>query len=136
MGSETLWRLVSLLTLNHQTLVDGSTGKEQLREMLSLFASDSSRDHEQIKGIKTLQARSVTGQVGRTGWRGFCRGTEITLSFEEDAFVGGSPLLLAAVLARFFALYTSVNSFVLLSVLRGDEVWKQWKPMSGRHVVL
>jgi type VI secretion system protein ImpG len=136
LGNDTLWRLVSLLTLNHQSLVDGSTGKEQLRDMLSLFASDSARELEQVRGIKSLQARTVTGQVGRSGWRGFCRGTEINISFEEDAFVGGSPLLMAAVLARFFSLYTSVNSFVSLRIQRGDEVWKQWKPMSGRHVVL
>lgn len=136
LGSETLWRLVSLLTLNHQSLVDGSTGKDQLREMLTLFASDSTRDHEQIRGIRGLQARSVTGRVGHDAWRGYCRGTEVTLEFDEEAFVGGSQLLMSAVLARFFAMYTSVNSFVQLGVHRGDEVWKQWEPMSGRQLVL
>ncbi len=136
LGSETLWRLVSLLTLNHQSLVDGSTGREQLCEMLMLFASDSTRDHEQIRGIQDLRARSVTGRVGDSAWRGYCRGTEVLLGFDDEAFVGGSQLMLSAVLARFFALYTSVNSFVQLSVHRGDEVWKQWKPMSGRQQVL
>ncbi|MFT7116190.1 MAG: type VI secretion system protein ImpG [Rhodoferax sp.] len=136
LGSETLWRLVSLLTLNHQSLVDGSTGKDQLREMLTLFASDSTRDHEQIRGIRHLQARSVTGRVGVDAWRGYCRGTEVMLAFDEAAFVGSSQLLLSAVLARFFALYTSVNSFVQIGVHRGDEVWKQWEPMSGRQLVL
>jgi type VI secretion system protein ImpG len=136
LGSATLWRLVSLLTLNHQSLVDGTTGKDQLREMLTLFASDSTRDHEQIRGIADLQARSVTGRVGHDAWRGYCRGTEVMLAFDEAAFVGGSQLLMSAVLARFFALYTSVNSFVQLGVHRGDEVWKQWQPMSGRQLVL
>jgi type VI secretion system protein ImpG len=136
MGSDALWRLVSLLTLNHQSLVDGTTGKEQLREMLMLFASDTSRDHEQIRGIKGLRARSVTGRVGTDAWRGFCRGTEVVLAFDDEAFVGSSQLMLSAVLARFFAMYTSVNSFVQLGVQRGDEVWKQWKPMSGRQVML
>jgi type VI secretion system protein ImpG len=136
LGSDTLWRLVSLLTLNHQSLVDGSTGKEQLREMLTLFASDSTRDHEQIRGIKNLSARSATGRIGTEAWRGYCRGTEVTLEFDEEAFVGGSRLLMSAALARFFAMYTSVNSFVQLRVNRGDELWKQWKPMSGRQLVL
>jgi type VI secretion system protein ImpG len=136
LGSETLWRLVSLLTLSHQSLVDGSTGKDQLREMLSLFASDSTRDHEQIRGIRSLRARSVTGHIGTEAWRGYCRGTEVALEFDEEAFVGGSRLLMSAVLARFFAMYTSVNSFVQLRVYRGDEVWKQWDPMSGRQLVL
>ena len=136
LGSETLWRLVSLLTLNHQSLVDGSTGRDQLREILTLFASDSTRDHEQIRGIKGLRARSVTGRVGYEAWRGFCRGTEVALEFDEEAFVGSSQLLMSAVLARFFALYTSVNSFVQLRAHRGDEIWKQWEPMSGRQLVL
>jgi type VI secretion system protein ImpG len=56
---------------------------------------------------------------------------EVTVEFDADAFVGGSPLLLGAVLARFFAMYTSVNSFVRLAVRRGDEIWKQWQPMTG-----
>jgi type VI secretion system protein ImpG len=136
LGSATLWRLVSLLTLNHQSLVDGSTGTEQLRDMLALFASDSTRDHEQIRGIQGLRARSITGRVGRDAWRGFCRGTEVMVAFDDEAFVGASQLMMSAVLARFFAMYTSVNSFVQLAVKRGDEVWKQWQPMSGRQVVL
>lgn len=136
LGSETLWRLVSLLTLNHQSLVDGSTGREQLREMLLLFASDSRRDHAQIRGIAGLSARGVTARVGTEAWRGYCRGTQVTLEFEDDAFVGGSPLMMSAVLARFFAMYTSVNSFVRLVVRNGEEVRKQWAPMTGRQVVL
>lgn len=136
LGSETLWRLVSLLTLNHQSLVDGTTGANQLREMLMLFASDTMRDHEQIRGIRGLEARSITARIGNDAWRGYCRGTEVLLEYDEEAFVGGSPLLMSAVLARFFAMYTSVNSFVRLAVRRGDEVWKQWEPMSGRQIVL
>jgi type VI secretion system protein ImpG len=136
LGSETLWRLVSLLTLNHQSLVDGSAGREQLQEMLRLFASDSRRDHEQIRGIRDMHARSVTARIGADAWRGYSRGTEVSLEFDEEAFVGGSPLLMAAVLARFFAMYTTINSFVRLAVRRGDEVWKQWEPMSGRQPIL
>ncbi|WP_325345702.1 type VI secretion system baseplate subunit TssF [Xylophilus sp.] len=136
LGSESLWRLVSLLTLNHQSLVDGSTGREQLREMLLLFASDSRRDHAQIRGIAGLSARGVTAHVGTEAWRGYCRGTQVTLDFDEDAFTGSSPLMLAAVLARFFALYTSVNSFVRLAARQGGEVRRQWPPMTGRQIVL
>lgn len=136
LGSETLWRLVSLLTLNHQSLVDGSTGREQLREMLLLFASDSQRDHAQIRAITGLAARSVTAHVGTQAWRGYCRGTQVTLDFDEEGFVGASSLMLSAVLARFFAMYTTINSFVRLSVQRGEETRKRWPPMTGRQVVL
>jgi type VI secretion system protein ImpG len=136
LGGETLWRLISLLTLNYHSLVSGTTGHKQLQEMLRLFASDSTREQDQIRGIKSIQARSVTAHVGTDAWRGYCRGTEVSIEFDAHAFVGGSPLLMGAVLARFFAMYTSVNSFVRLVVRRGDEIWKQWEPMTGCQQLL
>ncbi|MGX7000273.1 type VI secretion system baseplate subunit TssF [Caballeronia sp. KNU42] len=136
LGSETLWRLISMLTLNYHSLVSGATGHKQLQEMLRLFASDSTREQDQIHGIKSIQARNVTAHVGADAWRGYCRGTEVSIEFDPHAFVGGSPLLMGAVLARFFAMYTSVNSFVRLVVRRGDEIWKQWEPMTGCQQLL
>jgi type VI secretion system protein ImpG len=136
LGSDTLWRLISLLTLNYQSLVSGATGQKQLQEMLRLFASESTREQDQIRGIKSIQARNVTAHVGADAWRGYCRGTEVSIEFDAHAFVGGSPLLMGAVLARFFAMYTSVNSFVRLVVRRGDEIWKQWEPMTGCQQLL
>ncbi|TKC87716.1 type VI secretion system baseplate subunit TssF [Trinickia terrae] len=134
--SETLWRLVSLLTRNYHSLVSGATGKRELQEMLRLFAMDGTREQEQIRGIVSVGARSVAAHVGREAWRGYCGGTEVSVEFDADAFVGGSPLLMGAVLARFFAMYTSVNSFVRLVVRRGDETWKRWEPMTGCQQLL
>ena len=131
LGSDTLWRLVSLLTRNYHSLVSGATGQRELQEMLRLFASEGPREQDQIRGIRSISARNVTAHVGGEAWRGYCRGTEVSVEFDADAFVGGSPLLMGAVLARFFAMYTSVNSFVRLVVRRGDEIWKQWEPMTG-----
>ena len=136
LSGATLWRLVSLLRLNHQSLVGGANGVQTLREMLSLFASRSARDTGQINGVLYLEARGVTARLGSDAWRGFCRGTEVQLGFDETAFVGGSPLLLSAVLARFFALYTTVNSFVRLTARRNGEDWKRWEPMCGRQHLL
>jgi type VI secretion system protein ImpG len=136
LSGATLWRLVSLLRLNHQSLVGGANGVQTLRDMLSLFASSSSRDLGQIKGVSSLEARGVTVRLGSDAWRGYCRGTEVQLGFDETAFVGGSPLLMSAVLARFFALYTTVNSFVRLTARRNGEDWKRWEPMCGRQLLL
>ena len=136
LAGATLWRLVSLLRLNHQSLVGGHNGVQTLRDMLTLFSSNSARDLAQIKGVRSLEARSVTARLGTDAWRGFCRGTEVQLDFDETAFVGGSPLLLSAVLARFFALYTTVNSFVRLTARRNGEDWKRWEPMCGHQHLL
>lgn len=136
LGSASLWRLVSLLTLNYRSLADEADGVANLRAMLALFATDRHRNHEQIQGIVAMTTCPATARMGDEAWRGFCRGTEIVLEFDEGAFVGGSPLLLAAILARFFAMYTSINSFARLIARRGDETWNHWDAMSGRQRIL
>jgi len=134
--AKALWALVSLLRLNHRSLVDGTTGVQTLRQMLMLFAGDSARDQAQVRGIKSMVAAPASARLGRDTWRGHCRGTDITLEFDPDAFVGTSPLVLAGVLSRFFALYTSANSFVRLGVTRNGEPWMQWPSMSGRQCLI
>jgi type VI secretion system protein ImpG len=136
MSSQALWALVSLLRLNHRSLVDGTTGVQTLKDILMLFAGDSARDQTQVRGIKRLQASAATAQLGGPTWRGLCRGTAVSLEFDLDAFAGNSPLVLAGVLARFFALYTTVNSFVRVKVERNGELWKQWPALSGRQSLL
>lgn len=136
MANKALWSLVSLLRLNHGSLVGGTTGVATLRDMLSLFAGGSLREQVQIRGIKQLTASVGTARLGGDSWRGHCRGTDIVLEFDTDAFAGTSPLVLASVLARFFALYTSANSFVRLSVWRAGECWMQWPAMTGRQCLI
>ncbi len=137
LGGRMQWRLISMLSLNNISLLDPDVGLEALREMLALYnVTDAARANAQIRGIRGMSCASVVGRIGREGWRGFCRGFEITLEFDEGAYVGSSPLMLAAVLNRFFALYTSVNSFTRVVVKRGEEEWKRWQPMTGRQPVL
>jgi type VI secretion system protein ImpG len=136
LGSDTLWRLVALLNLQHQSLINADQGRDHLRELLSLFSSEQQRDLEQIRGIQRLSARAVTRQIGHEAWRGVCRGTGVRLEIDPDAFVGSSSVLFSAVLAHFFALYTTVNSFIELGIWRGDECLVQWPPMSGSQELL
>jgi type VI secretion system protein ImpG len=44
--------------------------------------------------------------------------------------------VLAGVLSRFFALYTTANSFVRLSVRQGGEQVMRWPAMSGRQCLI
>jgi type VI secretion system protein ImpG len=140
LDSSALWALVSLLRLNHRSLVDGSAGVASLKEMLALFASDTAQDAKQISGIKSLTATPGTARMTGNGamgsWRGHCRGTDIAIEFDTAAFAGSSALMLASVLARFFALYTTANSFVRLTVVRNGETWMEWPPMTGRQALL
>ncbi|HEX6903557.1 MAG TPA: type VI secretion system baseplate subunit TssF [Thermoanaerobaculia bacterium] len=135
----TLWRLISHLSLNYLSFTSGEEGLTALREILKLYCpSEHSAAHQQIQGIRGMSLRQTTQRVGGHSWRGFCRGTEVTLAFDENAYVGGGAFLLASVLNRFFALYTSLNSFTQLVIKsqQREGVWKRWQPMAGEQTVL
>lgn len=136
LGSQALWAMVSMLRLNHRSLVDGTDGVHTLRQMLMLFAGESAREQGQVRGIKDLHAALATARLDGQPWGGHCRGTDITLDVEPEAFVGTSPLVLASVLWRFFALYTTANSFVRLTLRQGGETIKRWPAMSGRQCLI
>ncbi|MFL6259200.1 MAG: type VI secretion system baseplate subunit TssF [Thermoanaerobaculia bacterium] len=135
----TLWRLISHLSLNYLSFSNGEESLTALREILKLYCfSERSVAHQQIQGLRDLTLRPTVQRVGRQAWRGFCRGTEVTLTVDENSYVGGGSFLLAAVLNRFFSLYTSVNSFTQL-VLKSQQregVWKRWPAMAGEQAVL
>ena len=135
----TLWRLISHLSLNYLSFSTGEESLTALREILKLYCtSEHAAAHQQIQGLKEMSLRPTVQRVGSQAWRGFCRGTEISLTFDENAYVGGGAFLLASVLNRFFALYASVNSFTQL-VLKSQQregVWKRWPSMAGDQAVL
>lgn len=136
---ETLWRLVSALSLNHLSITGNAAGIQAFREMLTLYSHGMGAEAaQQTDGILLLDSRSLVRRVGGDAWRGFVRGTEITMLLEESKFVGGSPFLLAAVLDRFLALYAGINSFtqLILRSTRRDGEWMRWPPRAGARTVL
>ena len=136
LGSQTIWKLTSLLSLNHHSLVDADNSRTFLREILSLFASDKNSDVDQIRGVLGLTAKGVTRKISQDAWRGFCRGVEIEIELDPEAFVGSSMILFSLILAKFFSLYTTINSFICLSVVRGKEKLVEWPPMSGNQELI
>ncbi|HMF94408.1 MAG TPA: type VI secretion system baseplate subunit TssF [Vicinamibacterales bacterium] len=138
LGGETLWKLVSNLSLNHLSLSNGEQSLAALREMLRLYNfSGSPFITRQIEGIREMHARPVAGQIGSEAWRGFCRGTEVTVVFDESQFVGASPVLFASVLHHFFGLHAAINSFtrVVMKSLQREQEWKRWPPLAGSQPV-
>jgi type VI secretion system protein ImpG len=135
----TLWRLISHLSLNYLSFSNDEDSLKALREILKLYSfSEHAPVQHQIQGIRNLALKKVVQRTGSEAWRGFCRGTEVTLTFDESAYVGGGAFLLASVLDRFFALYASINSFTQL-VIRSQQregEWKRWPAMAGEQMVL
>lgn len=138
LGGQTLWRLVSHLSLNQLSL-DGEAGLAALREILRLYAVfDDATVTGQVAGLSGLSSGPVVRRIGGEAWRGFCRGTEIRLELDEERFVGSHPFLLASVLNRFFGLYAAVNSFtqLVLTSRQRNGIWKTWPPLAGDRPVL
>ena len=138
MGGDAMWRLVSALSLNHLSLLDGGDeALAALREILSLYGSSASAQ-KQIQGVVEMRTRRSVRRAGQGEWRGLCRGTRVELVLDETHFAGGSAFVLGAVLARFLALYTSVNSFTetVIRSRQREEDWKRWPPLVGERPLL
>lgn len=134
------WRLINHLSLNYLSLVnnDHQQGAKALRDMLALYIDYA--DHataKQIEGLQSIQCRPMTCRIPLKGPITFGRGLEITVTFDETAFAGGSCFLMGAVLDRFFCKYTSINSFTQLKISTKErgEIMK-WPIRSGTRIVL
>jgi type VI secretion system protein ImpG len=139
LGGRTLWYLISNLSLNYLSLSGGGGSLEALREILRVYSfSDQPSTHQQVQGVREMSCRRVTSRIGREPWRGFCQGTEVTLTFDESLYVGKGAFLLGSVLNRFLPLYASINSFTQL-IVRSEQregEWKRWPAMAGLQQVL
>jgi type VI secretion system protein ImpG len=116
----TAWRLISHLSLNHESVADVAA----LRELLSLYADlGDAGTNRQIEAVQKVSSQAVVRRLPSAGPLSFARGVEVSLSVDESGFLGASPFLFGAVLERFFAKHTSINSFtetVLSTIQRGE----------------
>lgn len=137
---ESAWRLISHLSLNYLSLTDTDQrrGAVALRELLGIYGDSSDPAiRKEIDGIRSVVARPITRPVPIPGPIAFGRGLEVTVDFDEAAFEGSGSFGLASVLERFFAGYTSINSFtetVMTSLERGTV--HRWRPRVGRRETL
>ena len=139
LGGQALWRLISQLSLNHLSLSEGAESLLALKEILRLYSfSTRASTEQQIAAIRGMACQRVVRRLGTEAWRGFCRGTEVTLEIDESATGGASAFLFASVLNHFFGLYASINSFtqLVLTSTQREGTWKRWPPMAGDQAVL
>jgi type VI secretion system protein ImpG len=139
LGGATVWRLISHLSLNHLSLSEGSDSLNALREILGLYCpTNQPWTYKQINGIAEMTIKKKSMYIGEEEWQGFCRGNEVTLTFDEEAYRGSSAFLFGAVLNSFFGLYTAVNSFTQLTMRKRAQeevVWNRWEPRAGEEIL-
>ena len=137
LAKDSLWRLVSQLSLNYLSLVEH--GREALQEILRLYNfTESTYSEKQIEGLVALSSRRHFARVLSEDGVAFARGTQVDVEFDEEQFVGGGVYLFAAVLEYFLGLYVSMNSFSQLRARtrQRKEILKQWPPRAGRKILL
>lgn len=131
-ASQTLWRLVSHLSVNHLSITGGKDGIAALREILKLYCPNDSRNR--IDSLTKMSTRRVVRHIGVDAWRGFCRGVEVELQFDAEKFADAGAYLMGSILSQFFGLYAAVNSFAeLVLVMKSgqrDETWR-WPALTG-----
>ena len=140
------WRLLSHLHLNHLSLTDGDEGRDALQEILRLYDYSDPEQGPQlaavtrhlIDGIQAVTSKRVVGRTGTGAASGFARGVEMTITFDDQKYVGTGVLLFASVLERFLALYASMNSFTQLVARtgQGERELKKWPPRAGEQQML
>ncbi|HZX86925.1 MAG TPA: type VI secretion system baseplate subunit TssF, partial [Reyranella sp.] len=138
------WRLISHLSLGHLSVVGGETAADALREVLRLYdCRESTESRTAIRSLLNVTSRPGTARIpglrgpgARSG--GFCRGLDVTLTFDDQAWTTGGLYVLASVLDRFLALHATVNSFVRTeAVLRGRPgIAARWPARAGSQVLL
>jgi type VI secretion system protein ImpG len=138
MGGMALWRLISHLSLNYLSLVEG--GRSAFQEILRLYDFSQTPGAERmIQGITAVSSRPHFARVVSDAGIAFARGTRVELELDESHYVGSGVYLFASVIEQFLALYTSLNSFTQLVAKtrqRKGEILREWPPRAGRKILL
>jgi type VI secretion system protein ImpG len=133
------WRLISHLSLNYLSIVDGrGASAGALRELLSLYVEpDDISTAKQIEGVKSVASTPIIRRLPGAGQTAIARGLEVSLTFDEMAFQGFGIFVLGMVMAEFFRKYVTINSFtetVIKTVDRGEVT--RWPMKIGRRHTL
>lgn len=136
-GRGRMWQLISQLAVNYVSLVQD--GPKQLQSILRLHnVSLRPGSRQQIDGILAIEGRPGHARIDGVHGPAFVRGTQVEMTLDEEAFIGGGAYLFASVMEQFLGLSVTVNSFSRLTVRtrQRQEPLGRWPARSGRKVLL
>ncbi|MDR2781218.1 MAG: type VI secretion system baseplate subunit TssF [Holosporaceae bacterium] len=129
-SGEILWKLISALSLN--SISFSKDGVKKIRDLLRVFADISGSILEiEVDAIVSIDSFISTRRFDEQTWRGFVRGANIEITFDDSIQNLGLPLSL--VLSKFLSSYTSINTFtdVIVKNISKNGVLKEWKQQFG-----
>jgi type VI secretion system protein ImpG len=125
LGTDILWKLVSLMTVNHLSL----SHPKNLKALLRLFVPETHRDRQtrtinqrKIEGILDISAEPANRLVCGL----MVQGMNVEITVRQSHFAGrGDVTLFGAVLDRFLGMYAPINTFTRLTITDYDsgEIW-------------
>nr|WP_320132816.1 type VI secretion system baseplate subunit TssF [uncultured Holophaga sp.] len=125
------WPLIAQVCRDHLSTLH--QGPESLRES---FALHLHRNPGALRspacGLTGTSTRTVSSRFRVDGEPILSRGTEVSLTFDEDSHPQTSPFLLTCILERFFVRFCPPNSFIRMRLLtrqRGEI--RVWPPRPG-----
>jgi len=131
------WNLISSMSSHYTSLLK----IESLRSLLSsynfpaYYNRQAAREHElRMEGIQTSKVEPINLVLQGVA----VRGIRINLTANSSKFTcEGELYMLSQVLNRFFAKFSTINSFTQLWVedIEKGDIYK-WKPMNGQQVLL
>ncbi|MEO5934939.1 MAG: type VI secretion system baseplate subunit TssF, partial [Duganella sp.] len=126
------WRLISHLSLNHLSLA--GSGVDAFQEMLTLYdLPRSPTSQRQIRGIHAIASKAANHWLPGNPFACLVRGVEVSITIDEEAFVGSGIHAFTHIVERFLGLYVHANSFtqlVVVSKKSGEELLR-CTPRSG-----
>jgi type VI secretion system protein ImpG len=136
-GKSAMWRLISHLSLNYLSLVEG--GRDALQQMLRLYdIGRSAYSQNVIESILRVRSSKHFTRVSGNNSITFARGTRVEIELDEAQFVGSGAYLFASILERYLGLSVSLNSFTQLSVTTPQRKGPlhEWQPRAGRRILV
>jgi len=131
-NNKQFWKLLSLLNLNVQTMLDEKCNN--LKRMLELHCADTMKHSRTIiSSIQSSSSKQILARDPNGILNSFCQGTEITINIDEKILGNESILQLGNVLNHFFASKVTLNSFIQLKIYSESQqrIIHQWQPTSG-----
>lgn len=135
MSGDILWRIISNMSLNYQSLAD----VQALRVVLETYDFPGFYDDKKARRTRKMLdgIKRITQKAGDRIWQGLpVRGMRTEIEMDVSHFLcEGDMFLFAAILNEFFCSFTSLNTFHQLQVKSSDGVIYSWTPRMGQQVL-
>ena len=136
-SDNSLWQLISHLSVNLLSLSDIKTFKEMLRLYIFSNNRDKSRVAKNKKHIDAIERFEVHPMdMVKRGY--LLKGHNVVMEVRQDYFASlGDLYLFCSVILRFLGSYTALNTFVALEVkekITGERL--RWEPILGNKKLL